>query len=92
MQTDIDEVCDSTCVEKMPKSSLNPSGLMTISDPVTGKESTIDPSTIPGYYGNFKCETTNTAINSCKVLSMGMTDDGSFSYEFSPNEDILNET
>ena len=82
MQTDIAEVCDSTCVANMPKSKLDPSGKMTISDPVTGKESTVDPSSIPGYYGNFKCETTNTATSECKVLSMGMTEDGSFSYEF----------
>ena len=37
---------------------------------------------IPGYFGDFKCKTTSTAADSCKVQTMGMTDDGSFTYEF----------
>ena len=90
--TDVDEICNSACVAKMPKSKLGPDGKMTITDPTTNKTSTVDPSTLPGYYGNFKCETTNTATTDCKVLQMGMTEDGSFSYEFEPNADILNAT
>jgi len=66
----------------MPKSKLGPDGKMTITDPTTNKTSTVDPSTLPGYYGSFKCETTNIATDDCKVLQMGMTEDGSFSYEF----------
>lgn len=76
----------------MPKSTLDSSGKMTIVDPVTNKTSSVDPSTLPGYYGTFKCETTNTAASECKVRQMGMTEDGSFTYEFQPNQDILNQT
>lgn len=66
--------------------------MLSVADPVTNKVSLVDPSSIPGYYGNFKCETTNTATTDCKVLQMGMLDDGSFTYEYQPNEDILEET
>jgi hypothetical protein len=71
---------------------------MTILNPVPNRKtgvnevSIVDPSSIPGYYGSFKCETTNTATTDCKVLQMGMAEDGSFTYEFSPNEDITNTT
>jgi hypothetical protein len=65
---------------------------MTITDPVTGTSTDIDPSTLPGYFGSFTCETTDPSITDCNMRQMGMTDDGSFTYEFSPNSDLLTAT
>jgi hypothetical protein len=69
--TDAAEVCDAKCMKAMPRSSLDPNGMMTITDPITKKSSTIDPSSMPGYFGSFKCETTNIEATSCNVQSMG---------------------
>ena len=52
----------------------------------------MDPSTIPGYFGDFKCQTTDTSTTNCTVVQMGMSEDGSFTYNFSPNNDVLNKT
>lgn len=90
--TDIAEVCDFTCQKKLPKATLGADGLMSVFDPKTNKTSTADPSNIEGYYGDFKCLTTNTATSGCKVRTMGMDEDGSFTYEFSLNSDVLNHT
>jgi len=65
---------------------------MTITDPVTGVANAVDPSTIPGYFGTFTCETTDPSITDCNMHSMGMTEDGSFTYEFSPNANLLDTT
>jgi len=76
----------------MPFSTLGADGVMTITDPVANTTASIDPSTLPGYYGNFKCETADTSVTDCNMRQMGMTDDGSFTYNFKPNEDLLNAT
>lgn len=39
----------------MPKSTLGSDGVLSVLDPVTKKIGKVDPSTIPGYYGTFKC-------------------------------------
>lgn len=87
--TDIAEVCDATCQGLMPKTTLQPDGKMKVVDPITNKTSTIDPSNIPGYFGDFKCEKKETSNEECKVRTMGMTEDGQFTYEFAPNSDVL---
>jgi len=37
----------------MPQTSLSANGTLLVTDPVTGKTSSVDPSNIPGYVGNF---------------------------------------
>lgn len=59
---------------------------------MTKQISTVDPSTIPGYFGDFVCQTTDTSNSDCTVVQMGMATDGSFTYNFSPNQDVLNKT
>jgi len=90
--TDVDEVCDSTCQGLMPKTTLQPDGKLKVIDPITNKTSSIDPSLIPGYFGDFKCEKKESSTEECKVRTMGMTEDGSFTYEFAPNDDVLTAT
>ncbi len=69
----------------MPKSTLGSDGTLSVYNPVTNTTGKVDPSTIPGYYGTFKCETPDLSTNNCSVSTMGMPQDGSFTYEFTPN-------
>jgi len=48
----------------------------------------IDPSTIPGYYGTFRCKPPQ-GRDSCDVLTMDMTEQGDFAFDFGTNADIL---
>jgi len=102
--TEVEEVCDITCQGLLPESTLNHKGEMEIKSPVLTEEGTqaidpttneklfktavIDPTSLPGYYGNFKCESSDPSQETCKTRQMG-EDDGSFTYEFSPNADLL---
>jgi hypothetical protein len=77
----------------MPAAALDRNGQLVVTDPITGQASEpIDPSTLPGYFGDFKCETTDTSATSCDMRQMSMTEDGSFAYEFQPNSNILEAT
>jgi hypothetical protein len=77
----------------MPQASLNRNGQLVVTDPKTGITSDpIDPSSLPGYFGDFRCETTDTSVTSCDMRQMSMTEDGSFAYEFQPNANILEKT
>ena len=78
----MNEVCDAECRKKMPTVKLGQNGTMTIADPITGKSQPIEPTEIEGYYGNFKCETTELEQTECNVRTMGMTASGEFTYEF----------
>jgi hypothetical protein len=59
---------------------------MTITDPATGLIKTIDPSTIPGFIGDFKCQTLN---GNCQIYSVGKSESGDFTYDYRPNKEIL---
>jgi hypothetical protein len=91
--TEVEEVCDRTCQKNMPVPTLDASGKITVHDPVTDTYSEpVDPSSLPGYYGDFKCQTTDITVSKCNMRTMAMTEDGSFAYEFQPNANILNAT
>jgi len=71
----------------MPKVVLGKNGQMVMTD-AKGQSTPIDPTELHGYYGDFKCETTRLDQTECEVKTMGMTPDGQFTYEFSPNDDL----
>lgn len=83
---DTDEICDAKCQETKPITVINEKGNLNITDPVTGNSTYIDPSTIEGYYGEFKTQSASGAkTNNAVFLDVG--DD--FSFGFDTNEDIL---
>ena len=47
-----EESCDSTCQESRPKTYVDRDGLLVIES--GGTIETVDPSKLPGYYGEFK--------------------------------------
>jgi len=59
---------------------------MAVFDPVTKTLKAIDPSTIPGFIGDFKCTTSN---GNCQMYSVGKSSDGDFTYDYSPNPSII---
>jgi hypothetical protein len=88
--TDVDEICNANCQKNtVVKSSLNAKGQMTLENPVTGEVKTIDPTSLEGYYGDFRCQTTDTSKSSCAVRQMGQDENGSFTYQFEPNKNLL---
>ncbi|CDW71824.1 gcc2 and gcc3 domain-containing protein [Stylonychia lemnae] len=82
-----DQVCDATCRSKQPTATLDSSGNVVIYDPKTNKTQTTDPSTINGYVGDFKCQSANQS--DCKVYSVGKSDSGDFTYDYSTNQEVL---
>ena len=44
---------------------------------------------IPGYYGDFACQS-QSGSTGCRVFYMGMTTDGDFSYDYSTPSSVLN--
>jgi hypothetical protein len=68
---------------------LNKNGTLTVTDPKTGNSTTFDPSTLPGFIGNFKCTSTN---GSCQLYSVGKSTSGDFTYNYQANPSILNAT
>jgi hypothetical protein len=41
---------------------------------------------IPGFIGDFKCQTTG---GSCQIYSVGKSEGGDFTYDYKPNQDIM---
>lgn len=88
---DVDSVCDSECQKTSPKSKLNANGLLEVTDPVTGKTSEVDPSTLEGYYGSYQCKSTSGSEN-CNTFYMGMSEDGNFEFDYSTPSTVLKAT
>jgi hypothetical protein len=65
--------------------------MIVVTDPVTGESQSIDPSTRPGYYGDFKPKSETGAATS-NAYFMGMSEDGSFTYDYKLPEDIIEQT
>jgi hypothetical protein len=57
---------------------------MVIVDPVSGKESEFDPTTIPGFGGSATCKS-----GDCSMVSLGSAEDGSFTADYGTNEALL---
>lgn len=80
------EICDGVCQATKPKVTITKEGKLKVKDPVSGKEGTVDPSTIPGYFGEFKAQaSTGASENGALFLDVG--EDMSFGYE--TNADVL---
>lgn len=63
--------------------------MVKVEDPASGTTGEVDPSTIPGYYGEFKAQSSSGASeNTALFLDVG--DD--FSFGFDTNDDILEAT
>lgn len=76
----IDDVCDSSCQESTPTVKLSSSGMMVVTDPVTGKSSNVDFQSTQGYTGKPKCF---DGYN-CAVKTIDMTSSGSFASDYQP--------
>jgi len=61
-------------------------GTLLVKDPVSGKTSNFDPSTIQGFIGDFKC---SSLSNNCQIYSVGKSDTGDFTYDYQANTAIL---
>jgi hypothetical protein len=86
---DTSEVCDQNCQSTKTIPVITDTGSIRVTDPVSGQVGEVDPSTIPGYYGEFKTASQSGAkTNNALFLDVG--DD--FSYGFDVNEDILRAT
>ena len=76
------------------RTRLGKDGMLTVEDQTKDESkgqkriSVIDPSTIPGYYGTFRCKPPQ-GRDSCDVLTMDMTEQGDFAFDFGTNADIL---
>ena len=81
---DVDEVCDEACQSTTPRAYLSKTGKLVLSDPVTGKSREVDPSTLPGYYGDFKPKSQVGSTRS-NAYFMGLDDGGNFAYDFRPD-------
>jgi len=68
---------------------MDTNGKLNVTDPVTGKSGIIDPSTLPGYVGNFECR---TASGKCNTYTMGTDTNGNFAYNFGTNPEVLSAT
>ena len=60
----------------------------TKSTPTKKYEKSIDPSEIPGYFGTFRCKPSQ-GEEFCNVVTMGMSDQGDFTFDYGTNPDIL---
>mmetsp|Transcript_22654 Transcript_22654/g.26642 ORF Transcript_22654/g.26642 Transcript_22654/m.26642 type:complete len:131 (-) Transcript_22654:3-395(-) len=79
-----EEICNADCLKSRVKTSIDDEGNMIIDN---GKEiKKKDPSTIPGYYGEFK-----TASPSGKKEAQAVFVDvgDNFSFDYSVNDDLL---
>ena len=86
---DAAEVCDATCQKTKPKTVITSDGMVRVTDPTTFKANDTDPSTIPGYYGNFKA-TSKTGAKEAKAVFMDVGEN--FGYSGDTNSDILEQT
>lgn len=68
---------------------MTTNGTLLVFNPVTNTTKSVDPSTIPGYVGDFKC---NQPSGTCNTYTMGTTKDGNFAYDYSTNDDVLKAT
>jgi len=60
--------------------------MLTVYDPVTNTKKTIDPSQIPGFYGDFTCKDPS-GQHKCNVVYMDIdTETGDFAFDFSTNK------
>lgn len=64
-------------------------GILEVYNPVTNVTTSVDPSTIPGYVGDFKC---TQPSGNCNTYTMGTTKDGNFAYDYGTNSDVLKAT
>jgi hypothetical protein len=81
---DVDTVCDADCRASQPKAALSADGKLTVTDPVTGKTASYDPTEVPGFGGKTSCSGSD-----CKMVSIGKADDGSFTSDYGMNEQVL---
>lgn len=88
--TDVSQVCGVKCQKTTPKLKLLPNGKLLVDDPTTttaAKE--IDPSTIEGYYGDFKCKPAEGSTD-CNTITLGMSaESGDFEFDYGTNKAIL---
>jgi len=62
-----------------------------VTDPTTGKTSTVDPSTLEGYYGSYQCKSSEGSEN-CNTFYMGMSEDGNFEFDYGTPSTVLKAT
>ena len=60
--------------------TITKEGKLKVKDPVSGVEGTVDPSTIEGYFGEFKAQS-STGASENAALFMDVGEDMSFGYE-----------
>jgi hypothetical protein len=86
---DVSEVCNASCQATIPTVKMSRDGMLTVHDPLSrGVPRKIDPSTLPGYYGDFRCEPAEGATD-CNTFTLGMEETGDFSFDYGTNEEIL---
>ena len=83
---DADEICDAKCKKSKPVTEITSEGMLKVTNPVDGSVGEVDPSTLPGYYGEFKTSSASGAkTNNALFLDVG--DDFTFGYD--ANEEVL---
>lgn len=60
-----------------------------MTDPINGTSGEVDPSTLPGYYGDFKAASSSGASENTAIF-LDVGDD--FSFGFDANQDVLDAT
>lgn len=81
---DTEEVCNGSCQETRIKTGLTKKGILKVENPTTGEVKDVDPTTIPGYYGNFQ-----TVYDDSNTLFVDV--DYDFTFGFDTNQNILDE-
>lgn len=72
-------ICNATCQSEVPILTVDAlTGLIRVTDPVTGSDVTIPPNSIPGLQGSVTCASVggNASSTSCKLLSMSLSAQG----------------
>jgi hypothetical protein len=98
---DQSEVCNASCQATVPKLTMSRDGMLTVDDRtrngrIPGRSlsrelrqaKSIDPSTIPGYYGDFRCEPAQGSTE-CNTFTLGMEPTGDFSFDYGTNPAVL---
>lgn len=87
---DLSKVCGSKCQQTTTRTYMDKDGQFHAHDPTKGKKrgkGQVDPSSIPGYYGNFKCNPA-PGLEKCNTVSMQMTAEGSFAFDYGADEEL----
>ena len=79
-----EESCDAQCQKTRVKTYTTQEGMLVVNNGET--ESAIDPSTLPGYYGEFKTQS-EAGVSQSNAVFMDVGDN--FSFDYSVNDDIL---